>query len=142
MVSKPTNAVDMAVSAANKVHSGPVKSVVAGRTDHLPIHVWAGSYVIPADIVSALGEGNTEHGYRVLDLMNKGVFDGLNDMPKPTGAVPIDIAGGEYVFTPQAVMLFGHGDLDYGHDVLDSFVKQVRAKTIKTLSKLPGPKVD
>ena len=42
-----------------KVHSGPIHSAVAGRTDHLPMHVASGSYVIPADIISAMGEGNT-----------------------------------------------------------------------------------
>jgi len=142
MDNNATNAVDMAVSAASKVHSGPVKSIVAGRTDHLPIHVWAGSYVIPADIVSALGEGNTEHGFRVLQILGDDATARLNDAPPPAGAVPIDIAGGEYVFTPQAVYALGRGDMDYGHDMLDGFVRQVRAKTIKTLKNLPGPKVD
>src|ERR1700689_1058466 len=34
-------------------HTGPIHSSVAGRTDHLPIHVPSGSYVLPADIISA-----------------------------------------------------------------------------------------
>jgi len=142
MENMPNNAVDNAVNAARKVHEGPVKSLVAGRTDHLPIHVWAGSYVIPADIVSALGEGNTEHGYRVLQILGNEASASLNDAPQPAGAVPIDIAGGEYVFNPQAVFAFGGGDMDHGHNVLDAFVRQVRAKTINTLKNLPGPKVD
>ena len=40
-----------------KAHVGPIHSSVAGRTDHLPMHVPSGSYVIPADIISAMGEG-------------------------------------------------------------------------------------
>lgn len=40
-----------------------------GRTDVLPINVPAGSYVVPADVVSGLGEGNTNAGANVLDKM-------------------------------------------------------------------------
>ena len=46
-------------------HVGPIHSPVAGRTDHLPMHVPSGSYVIPADIISAMGEGNTMAGFKV-----------------------------------------------------------------------------
>lgn len=49
-----------------RLHVGPIHSPVAGRTDHLPIHVPSGSYVLPADIVSAGGEGNTMAGYKTL----------------------------------------------------------------------------
>lgn len=48
-----------------KTHSGPIHSAVAGRTDHLPMHVASGSYVIPADIISAMGEGNSMAGFKV-----------------------------------------------------------------------------
>lgn len=47
------------------IHSGPIRAAVAGRTDHLPIHVPAGAYVIPADIISGMGEGNTDAGFKV-----------------------------------------------------------------------------
>lgn len=46
--------------------SGPILSSVPGRTDHIPVHVPDGSYVIPADIVSAIGEGNSLNGLQVL----------------------------------------------------------------------------
>ena len=48
-----------------KVHKGPIHSSVAGRTDHLPMHVASGSYVIPADIISAMGEGNSMAGFKI-----------------------------------------------------------------------------
>lgn len=49
---------------------GLLGSPVPGRTDKLPIKVKPGSYVIPADIVSssALGQGNTLAGSKVLDI--------------------------------------------------------------------------
>lgn len=45
---------------------GPIHSAVAGRTDHLPLTVESGSYVLPADVVSAGGEGSTLAGFKVL----------------------------------------------------------------------------
>lgn len=142
-------------------HSGPINSLVAGRTDHLPMHVRSGSYVIPADIISAMGEGNTSAGFRSANIMFGGNPYGGKKMPYgasggPYGAnmpgkaeggglsennlVPIVAAGGEYVLSPEQVMAVGKGDLDAGHQILDHFVKKMRQKTIKTLSKLPGPK--
>ena len=59
-----------------------------------------------------------------------------------TNGVPIVAAGGEYVIPPEDVVRIGNGDLDHGHKILDSFVKKMRQKTIKTLQNLPGPKKD
>jgi 8-oxo-dGTP pyrophosphatase MutT (NUDIX family) len=46
--------------------SGPIHSSVRGRTDHLPLTVASGSYVLPADVVSAGGQGSTMGGFKVL----------------------------------------------------------------------------
>ena len=46
--------------------SGPIHSSVRGRTDHLPLTVRSGSYVLPADVVSAGGQGSTMGGFKVL----------------------------------------------------------------------------
>jgi hypothetical protein len=51
-------------------------------------------------------------------------------------------AGGEYVLSPDEVRHAGMGNLDAGHKALDGFVVGMRAKTVKTLKKLPGPKKD
>lgn len=245
--------------ATGKVHVGPIHSNVAGRTDHLPMHVKSGSYVIPADIISAMGEGNSMAGFKIANsIFSKMPYGAPNigaDMPygqqmphradggraypladrsewygdsnyQQTGAqiihmtpdeylakvrplhideasrdniddlknhilsgrkldplkinaegkedgrhrahaarelgiksvpvlmwahkagggevdtVPIVAAGGEYVIPPEDVVKIGEGDLDHGHQILDEFVKKYRAKTIKTLQKLPPPKRD
>ena len=52
-------------ATGGKVHKGAIHSSVAGRTDHLPMHVASGSYVIPADIISAMGEGNSMAGFKI-----------------------------------------------------------------------------
>lgn len=125
------------MAGVGKVWVGPIPSNVCGRTDHLPVNVPSGAYVFPADIVSALGEGNTIAGF---DAMN--TFFGRQ---KYAGGetTEVVVAGGEYVVTPETVASrVGGGDLDAGHDILDQFVVKYRDKTIKTLKSLPGPKKD
>ena len=128
-----------------KVHVGPIHSPVAGRTDHLPMHVPAGAYVIPADIISAMGEGNTMAGFRVANSLwgqNGGAPQGFAAGGYTGQLVPIVAAGGEYVIHPEAVVRQGNGDMDMGHRILDGFVTGMRSKTVETLKKLPGPKKD
>jgi hypothetical protein len=128
------------LSRSEPIHVGPLKSDVAGRTDHLPISVPAGSFVVPADIVSALGEGNSEAGMKVVEHMFP------HAAPKREyaagGKVPIMAAGGEIVLSPEQVAEVGGGDIDAGHDALDLWVTQTRANTIETLKRLPGPARD
>jgi hypothetical protein len=141
------------------VHTGPIHSAVAGRTDHLPMHVPSGSYVIPADIVSAAGEGNTMAGFKIMRLMFSGTPYEQGSEPygqsktpyneplpgKAEGGaatVPIVAAGGEHVISPEEVLSIGGGNLELGHRALDEFVKRMRKETVKTLQSLPGPKKD
>jgi len=148
----------------HKMHEGPIHSPVAGRTDHLPMNVKSGSYVIPADIISAMGEGNTMPGFKIAKRMFSGQLPyfqgkapyGAGKAPygggstpygaklATGGAAPVEIvaAGGEYVITPEDVTHIGNGDIDHGHEILDHFVTGYRKKTIDTLKKLPGPKRD
>ncbi|HLY80305.1 MAG TPA: hypothetical protein VKQ70_13070 [Caulobacteraceae bacterium] len=147
------------------LHVGPIHSAVHGRTDHLPMHVPSGSYVIPADVVSgAHGEGNTMAGFKVMRRLFGGAPYGGHGGPYSQGAgpygealqnsrggraedhgdagVPIVAAGGEYVLSPDQVRAVGRGDPDLGTKVLDEFVKRSRARNIKTLQRLPGPAKD
>ncbi|CAB4145755.1 hypothetical protein UFOVP1518_23 [uncultured Caudovirales phage] len=148
----------------NVIHSGPIHSQVSGRTDHLPMHVASGSYVIPADIISAMGEGNTMAGFKVAQsifstdipfmggkpgekafqggLPGESAMETMAEGGTAVPPVPIIAAGGEYVIHPRDVITIGGGDLDDGHKTLDDFVNKMRAKTVQTLKKLPGPKKD
>jgi hypothetical protein len=136
------------------VFHGPLKGPIAGRTDRLPINVYSGSYVIPADIVSGLGEGNSEAGFAVIDRMieeakSRGGRVGMvskyglqGHYHTPRSKVPCLVAFGEYILSPEEVEAIGDGDINAGHKVLDAFVKSQRKKTIKTLRKLPPPAKD
>lgn len=72
-------------------HAGPIHSHVAGRTDHLPMHVKSGSYVIPADIISAMGEGNTMAGFKNAKISFGGTpYEQGSPEPYGQSAAPYD----------------------------------------------------
>jgi hypothetical protein len=158
-------------AAGPEIHAGPIHSSVAGRTDHLPMHVDSGSYVLPADVISGApgAEGNTMAGFAHAKRVFGGTPRGGGDQPynheggpyggggQPYGhtggpygmakggaasGVPIVAAGGEYVVHPDAVRECGGGDLDTGHKVLDAFVLRIRKELIHTLKHLAPPKKD
>lgn len=49
--------------------AGMIKSSIPGRTDKIPMVVPPGSYILPADVPSALGQGNTMAGEKILGTM-------------------------------------------------------------------------
>lgn len=64
-------------------HVGLITMAVGGRTDHIPMNVLEGSYVLPADIVSGLGEGNTLAGSKMISQMfNTGPFGVSSKAPQ------------------------------------------------------------
>jgi hypothetical protein len=187
-------------SISSPTAGGIIASEIPGRTDHIPTSVAADSYVIPADVVSGLGEGNTLAGARLVqEWMSTGPH-GVplqrdqrrgDNIPRPPQAspyggrttttyspglasggtahrqplktahikndpneVPVIVAGGEMLLDPHTIAYhpdLGHLDpndrnpahykkaINFGHRVLDSWVKLERSKHIKTLQGLPGP---
>lgn len=145
-----------------KITKGPLLSTVPGRTDAHFTHVPSGSYVIPADIVSGRGEGNTLAGARALNKLF-----GINANGKPhlqngiqsrhagggkggsdqTGKpVRVNLAGGEIVVPPENLLETLHRlnpgkkfTLKEIHAIMDKWVLAERKKLRKTLAKLPGP---
>jgi hypothetical protein len=125
-------------AAGGAVHAGPITQAAdGGRTDTVAMNVESGAYVVPADIVSFLGEGDTVNGYKILNHMF-----GAPDVNHHGHTTPIMAAGGEYVISPRAVARVGRGDMKAGHDALDHWVKMERRKCIQKLKKLPGPQRD
>lgn len=146
--------------------SGMIRSTVPGRTDRLPMNVQRNSFVVPADVVSGIGQGNSMAGANALNKMFKsapggaampspkamrmptggmmrgrnGFADGGEVMPGMEPDAEIVAAGGEFVLSPEDVAAVGGGDVERGHAILDSFVKQIRSKTIRQLKRLPGPR--
>ena len=126
-----------AARGRRKLAVGAIAGVTPGRSDELPVKLPAGAYVIPADIVSALGEGNTAAGFKKLDARFPG---GKRRLAKKNGgAVDAIVSDGEYVVTPEKVADLGNGDIDRGHGILDLFVKATRQAHIKRLQGIPDP---
>jgi hypothetical protein len=137
--------------------NGPIVSTVPGRKDHHAGKVPSGSYVIPADIVSGHGQGNTLAGLDTLQkkfkmgpygvksprivmgtrkphLMQDG--GGVTD---PDNMVDVNLSGGELVVPPENLMGYFGPDLKKAHEKADAWVLQQRKKLRKTLANLPGP---
>jgi hypothetical protein len=126
---------------------GLVRSATPGRADHVRTTVRRGSYVVPADVVSGLGQGNTDAGSALLQHATAG--HGVGDAEEyadggiaDTGdvAMPVMLSGGEYVFSPKEVEAIGGGQHQAGAAALDNLVTQVRSSTKQTLAALPPPK--
>jgi len=124
--------VERALRKAGSVTVGAVSGKTPGRADALKVRVPAGSYVIPADVVAALGEGNSAAGLAKLSKQ-------FPAKRANGGAVPIMISDGEFVVSPQAIAALGGGDQAYGHDILDRFVVNTRREYAEHLNNLPGP---
>lgn len=149
-------------SQDRQLHIGPVLSNVPGRTDNHRVKVPSGSYVLPAQHIASMGQGNSVAG---LDLahsmfsgpygasagkighgagaprpprMMKGLADGGAPEPDYGQPVDVDISGGEYVIPPGAI-IHRFGNLDDGHKALDKWVMETRKKEIATQKKLPPP---
>lgn len=122
--------------------AGYIHGDTGGRTDNKPIDVAEGTYIVPADVLSGLGEGNSHAGWAAL----RAQFGMDEPVPGkaeggPVGAVvPIVAASGEGAIGPETVAKIGGGDMTRGHSILDALVSHVRKKTIKTLKRLPKPK--
>jgi len=124
-----------ALRRAGGVTVGAVAGKTGGRADALDVSVPAGSYVIPADVVAALGEGNSAAGLAKLGKQ----FPARRANGGRAGAVPIKISDGEFVVSPDAIRALGGGDETYGHEILDAFVLNTRKAHIEHLNNLPGP---
>lgn len=113
---------------------GPVVGATGGRADELPVEVPSGSFVIPADIVSGLGQGNTLAG------MNK-LQETFGQAKASGGAQPvaIKISDGEFVLTPEQVAQIGGGDMETGHKILDQLVVKLRQQIVNHMASLPPP---
>lgn len=71
--------------------SGLLHTAGPGRTDNLKIQPHADSYVLPADVISGIGEGNTLAGAKQMDMA-------LHTGP---GGIPLPKAGGHKLSIPK-----------------------------------------
>lgn len=106
-----------------------------GQSDDIPAMLHDGDYVMDAETVSALGDGSSKAGRKVLDgfrtqIPHKDTAGGK--------VVPAKIADGEYVFPAAFVTALGGGDNKRGAEILDGLREKLRAhKRAAPLDKIP-----
>lgn len=146
---------------------GFLHGITPGRADSIRTSAPSGSYVLPADVVSGLGEGNSLAGARIVqEAMGTGPWGTPvprgghgSTIPRPPRApeedakgggvhggkdkvghpIPVMLSHGEIVLTPDQVAHVGSGNLKDGFKILDEFVKETRKRTIAKMKNLPGP---
>jgi hypothetical protein len=82
--------------------SGLIHTAGAGRTDNVPMSVAAGSHVIPADVMSGLGQGNTLAGAHAMSMALSSGPGGISlprgpshsTIPRPPAAIGQHFASG------------------------------------------------
>ena len=150
---------------APRIHTGPIVSTVPGRTDLHHMAVPSGSWVVPADVISHLGQNNSMAGLKIAHNVfgPQGPFGvaaphlgrgmgipraprapAMSDSGGARGSgigepTPVVTAGGEFVVTPETVKNIGGGSLNHGHRILDKWAMSVRKAHIKVLKGLPPP---
>jgi hypothetical protein len=141
-VAKPINKA-IALAQGHNPMTGPIHGVTPGRADHIATSVPAGSHILPADLVSGLGQGNTNAGMHVLHKMFK-ASKLTRKFASGGSAEPIDVllSDGEYAIHPDVVAEIGGGNMQHGHDILDHWILSERARNIEELKNLPPPAKD
>lgn len=123
-----------------KMGLGAMRGSTGGRSDKLPVKAPKGAFVVPADVVSALGEGNSAAGLDILSNKFSTSVAGPKTQGMADGGVPIVVSDGEFIVSPADVKSVGGGNMDYGHEILNAFCTKTRADNIRHLNSLPEPK--
>lgn len=129
-----------------------------GRTDNIPRSVAADSFVMPADVVSGIGQGSTMAGAKIMDgILSSGPFGTRLPHSKRAdgGAAPgiskVMVADGEYLVPRDKLVEIGRRmraagkskartDLAAGHEWARDFVERSRKHQKKFLATAPKPK--
>jgi hypothetical protein len=127
-------------SEANTAQGGRItKKYAGGGITNIPKFQAGGdmesdAFVVPADVVSALGNGSTDAGIEILNqylglaLPIEGEGDGLSDDIPATieGDQPARVADGEVYVPPEVVARLGGGDPERGAAMLYTMMDKVR----------------
>lgn len=105
---------------------GLLASPIAGRTDEMAISPASGSYVVPADVISGIGEGNSTAGANVMQRILETGPEGLrmrppvhrNTIPRPPPAYREGGGGGGATATSSGFARGGKPDRKDGVPIL------------------------
>jgi hypothetical protein len=116
-----------AESSVGNMAKGGIAGLAAGGMSK-------GGFVVPADVVSALGNGSSDAGLRKLYALIgdvkpiKGKGDGLSDSIPTSidGKQPARVADGEAYVNPKTVAKIGGGDAKKGAKKLYAMMDKIR----------------
>jgi hypothetical protein len=94
-IGAPTSGSEPGVRRFTTPHVGMIHSPIPGRTDKISMNVKGGSYILPADIVSGIGQGNSMAGASILNKFFKmspyGASAGRVGTPKVNYGKPMNM---------------------------------------------------
>lgn len=125
------------ITQRRMIPRGLVASATDGRADLVKRSVPKDTYVVPADVVSGLGQGNSLSGGHNLNAALGGV-----KTPKGYqrgGDVDVMLSGGEHLVPPGKVAGLGYGDPKAGARRMDGLVAATRRSNAHAAMNLPGP---
>ena len=103
-----------------------------GQDDEVPAVLEDGDFIITADVVSALGSGSTEGGFRALTQMVHDLTGG-EIQPETGGEVNALLSNGEFRIPRAAVQAIGGGSINTGAKKLRQLMKGAR-KSYRSVS--------
>lgn len=113
-----------------------LKGDESGQADNIYVKVPEHTFIIDAQTVSLIGDGNSENGKLRLEEMVKQIpsfkVENLRD-------VDCALAAGEYAITPEKVAGYGNGDIRKGIEILKSFVKEIKKYKKLEVKTIPKP---
>ena len=99
--------------------TGPIVTASGGRADEEPVHVPKGSYVLPADVVAAVGDGNSIAGMNFLSkiFLPPGKLYVAQGQGLPGGAQspPMHVGRGMGIPEPQKTQVSGFPQFKIGY---------------------------
>lgn len=123
----PKHEIDIEIEKLDTPHdSFYAEGETGGQQDNVHVDLPHGSFVLDANTVSALGDGNSVAGRKKIREMLNQLNAGICEITHDTRLVPAAISSGEFTIYPHHVSAFGGGDLEAGHKKLKSFVKKLR----------------
>jgi hypothetical protein len=117
-------------------YQGPMTEAQKQNSTYAAGGMAKGGFVVPADVVSALGNGSTDAGLRALKVKLgsvkpiRGKGDGLSDSIPTSidGRQPARVADGEAYIDPKVVAKIGGGDSKKGAQKLYAMMDKIRSQ--------------
>lgn len=131
-------------SSVNPDSYGMILGSGNGRSDNVAAKVKIDDYIVPADVVSALGNGDTNSGGKTINNWinqhsDKATMDAYADGGS-SRTLDADLSSGEARLPGHVVRKLGKGSSDKGADMLDKWVLGIRNQYKEHLASLPAPK--